>query len=233
MSALDARTGSLGRQLVAVGIGNGFGLLAMQGNSGNGLRLGLSAAVFSQFDVQKRSNDLINADYIIGLPLTIKAHWLAIRVQVYHQSSHLGDEFLIAQSVDRINLSFEAVELLISNTFGPLRLYYGGEALLRYEPQNLAGRLVHGGVELRLPSLLPVRGLRRLRPFVAADLKSSEERAWSPAWSLRAGCALSDGLHGENYPLSITYEYYDGPTPYGQFYNDDLFYQGVGLQVDF
>ena len=37
VSALDANTGSLGRQLAAIGIGNEFGVLAVQDFNGNGI----------------------------------------------------------------------------------------------------------------------------------------------------------------------------------------------------
>ena len=50
--------------------------------------------------------------------------WL---VRVYHQSSHLGDEYLLRNRVDRVNLSFEVVDALVSyDPFEWLRLYGAG-----------------------------------------------------------------------------------------------------------
>jgi len=107
-------------------------------------------AIFAQFDLDSASNDLINADYIIGLPLTIRRHGFSIRARVYHQSSHLGDEYLLRSSqIQRENLSFESLELLASQEIGPLRVYGGGERIFRRDPDTVKPKLLHAGAELR------------------------------------------------------------------------------------
>ena len=54
--------------------------------------------VYAQFDLNRPSYDLINADYLIGLPLTFRFDRFSGRARLYHQSSHLGDEFVLAQA---------------------------------------------------------------------------------------------------------------------------------------
>jgi len=51
----------------------------------------IAAGLFSQFNMASATNDLIDADYRIGLPLTYRRGAFASRFQLYHQSSHLGD----------------------------------------------------------------------------------------------------------------------------------------------
>ena len=79
------------------------------------LQLSVEGSLFAQFNMNTPSYDLINADYTIGIPVTYRHGDNSLRVHIYHQSSHLGDEFL--QSVnppEQVNLSYEAIELIYS-----------------------------------------------------------------------------------------------------------------------
>jgi hypothetical protein len=81
----------------------------------NGLQLSVEGALFAQFNLDSASHDLINADYTIGIPATYRHGDNSLRFRIYHQSSHLGDEFL--QSIntpEQINLSYEAIDLIYS-----------------------------------------------------------------------------------------------------------------------
>src|ERR1041385_6315853 len=98
----------LATDIAAVGIADQFAFFrAAAGRPGNGIQLGLAGAVFAQFDLGSPSSDLLNADYTIAVPLTFRAGPISARARVYHQSSHLGDEFLLRPSPPkRENLSF-------------------------------------------------------------------------------------------------------------------------------
>jgi hypothetical protein len=221
-------TSTESRNVAAVGVGDSLGLVRFGGpRPGEGLQLDLEAAVFSQFDLDAPSDDLVNADYIVGFPLTYRVRVFSIRARVYHQSSHLGDEFLIRAGppFTRENLSFESAEAILSLELGALRVYGGGEYLFNRSPDALDPTVAHGGAELRLG---PTRGAR----FVAAvDMKSSEQQDWEPAWSARAGIEIA-WWRGDHPPrlVSVVVEYYDGPSPYGQFFLDSTRYTGFGFQ---
>src|SRR5687767_4169750 len=126
--SLDDPSGE-GTNIGSVGLGDSFGLLRWGGPSpGEGLQLDVVGSIFAQFDIGTASNDLINADYIIGVPLTFRRSGFSTRFRLYHQSSHLGDEYLLrAEDIERENLSFESVEFLVSQEIGPIRVYAGGE----------------------------------------------------------------------------------------------------------
>ena len=213
--------------IAAVGLGDSFGLVRRGGPAaGEGLQLDVIGSIFAQFDIGTSSNDLINADYIVGLPLTFRRSGFSTRLRVYHQSSHLGDEYLLrAEDIERENLSFESVELLVSQEIGPLRAYVGGERLFRREPGTLARELFHAGAELRTGRAGAVQLVG------GVDVKSTERFDWSPAVSGRAGIEVirrGPGGHPGRL-ISLMLEVYDGPSPYGQFFQDDISYVGVGL----
>ena len=216
----------------SVGIGTSIGIVRWNGATpGNGVQFDVAGSIFAQFDLGSASSDLINADYIFALPLTIRRGRFSTRIRAYHQSSHLGDEYLLrGPEIQRENLSFESAELLLSQEMGPLRVYGGGEAIFRGRLETFAAELVHAGLEFRTAGALH---------FVsAADLKAvnlKDGRHWSPATSVRMG--LEMGKSGESgHPtrlFKLMLEFYEGASPYGQFFQDDIKYVGVGLHIGF
>lgn len=212
--------------IAAVGISYDVGLLRVSGRTeGEGLQIDAFGAVFAQFNLDRPSFDLINADYLVGFPATFRVGGFSVRLRVYHQSSHLGDEFLLSNQPERINLSFESIEVILSQERGPLRVYAGGESFFRRVPVELAGRLAHAGVEVRPASF----GAGRL--LAALDVKVVDDNEWNFAWSARAGIELVR-VPSQGHPprvISVLGQYYDGAAPYGQFYRESIRFYGVGL----
>jgi hypothetical protein len=204
---------------------------------GDGLEFGLSGAVFAQFDLTRSSHDLINADYVVGLPVSYRRGPYAIRFRAYHQSSHLGDEFVENNQVQRLNLSFESFELLAARDFGPLRTYAGGEFRFNRVPHDsLEHGVLHGGMEYRHPTpVVRVGSWGALRPVVAVDAQSFQYSDWRVGWSGRAGIELGpigDGTRGGR-TVSFLVEFYDGPNPYGQFFAEDISSVGFGAHFNY
>ncbi|MGQ0647083.1 MAG: DUF1207 domain-containing protein [Gemmatimonadaceae bacterium] len=212
----------------SIGISDQFGIARWGGStSGNGVQLSLAGAVFAQFDLGTSSYDLLNADYLVGLPLTIRRDAFSMRLRAYHQSSHLGDEFLLrSKDPERVNLSFEAAELLISVDAGALRVYGGGEYLFNRSPHELEHYVAHGGAELRPPASLSLGTAGRLRVVAAGDLKASQEADWKPSVSVRAGLEFEGEPPARRW--SLLFESYNGPSPYGQFFREQIRYVGIG-----
>lgn len=217
----------------SVGISDSFGFFRVGGSQpGNGVQLGISGGVFAQFDIGSESWDLINADYLIAIPLTMRLNGFSTRLRIYHQSSHLGDEFLLrSDHPDRENLSFEALDLLLSQDAGPLRLYAGGEYYVNREPRNLPKSIGHAGAELRPRAALRFGSLGTVRLIAAADVKGVREGDWDYGISARAGIEVGRAREGTvpSRRWSLVYEYYDGPSPYGQFFQNDVRLAGIGL----
>lgn len=219
----------------SVGIGDAFPMVRWGGRTpGDGVQLSLQGSVFAQFDLGTSSYDLLNADFIIGLPLTWRRGSTSARARFYHQSSHLGDEFLLRDEdpkPERENLSFESLELILSQDVGLLRLYGGGEYLVNRSPEDLESAVAHAGTELRPSGGVNFGRLGSVRPLVALDVKASHEQDWEPSWSLRAGLDVGRPREGAGAGgrWSLLLEYYRGPSPYGQFYRDDVTLVGAGL----
>lgn len=216
--------------VAAVGFGESFGLYRNAGRrEGDGFQADVAGGLFAQFNVDAPSSDLVNADYVVGLPLSYRAGPNALRLRIYHQSSHLGDEFLLAPGApERENLSFESIELLGSHDLPPFRLYAGGEYLFRREPDDLEPGGLHGGVEFR--STEPWFGT--VHWIGGLDLKSWQQHDWEVSVSLVLGVEFdSPAMDGRRVRLVL--EAYDGFVPYGQFYDQQIAYLGFGLVFAF
>lgn len=219
---LRTRAASRSGWVSNVGLGESIGLWR---GAGGTWQLSLAAGVLSQFDMDTPSNDLINTDFIGGLALTVRRRAWSGRLRFYHQSSHLGDEWVLNHQPQRVNLSFEALEVLVARDAGSLRLYAGGEYLVRHDPAGLKPGVLHAGVEYRPATAgLHVGPLGHGRLIAALDTKAPQERGWTPGFAARAGLEF-----GARRTWSVQLHGYHGPTPYGQFYVQDVTAAGVGM----
>jgi hypothetical protein len=237
-SLLSESSPSRGSRTGSVGLGGTVGLVRWAGaRPGDGIQVGLSGGVLAQFDLSKRSHDLINADYLIGVPLTYRNGPYSARFRFYHQSSHLGDEFVENnEGTRRLNLSFEAFELLVAREFGPVRGYGGGEYRFNRTPRrDLEHWLLHGGLEYRYPRPLVRLGAGGLRPIVAVDAQSFQQSDWHVGWSGRLGVELGPREGGADGAPTVSFllELYQGPNPYGQFYFEGISSVGFGAHFTY
>ncbi len=115
---LVAHSQRLASRLGSVGFGQTIDLLGARD-----WQLAIAAGVFSQFNMQSATTDLMNTDYLVGLPISYRRGGLATRIQLYHQSSHLGDGYILRTHAQRVTYSFEAAELLASDDVGNWRLH--------------------------------------------------------------------------------------------------------------
>jgi hypothetical protein len=111
----------------AAAFGEYFGFASGFLGRGGASQIGIQAAVFALFNLDAPSGDLINADDWVGFPLSDRRGPWSYLVRLYHQSSHLGDEFILGNpSVERVNLSHEDLEGLVSYEWEHWRLYAAG-----------------------------------------------------------------------------------------------------------
>ncbi|MFB6347554.1 MAG: DUF1207 domain-containing protein [bacterium] len=211
----------------SVGYGEDFGFVRWGNTADSGAyQFGLLGGLFAQFNLDAPSNDLINADYTIGFPLEYRYRSFSVRSRIYHQSSHLGDEFLLRADTDRINLSFESLELLGSYELSKWRVYGGGEYLLHRFPRSLDRASLQAGFEY-----IGGEGIGDVGTLVGGmDYKSFKEHNWSDNYSFKIGVELHrpDGVKRH---VRFMLEAYEGHSPFGQFYSNRIEFYGVGLHL--
>jgi hypothetical protein len=191
----------------------------------------IQGSVFSIFDLDVGSLDLVNSDFFAGLPLSARWSWFSLMVRPYHQSSHLGDEFLLRDRTDRVDVSFEGVDGLISiDLWNWGRIYGGAGILLHRDPDTIDRRSVQAGVELTSPVAF-FGG--RMRPFAALDAQRAEENDYDTDYSARVGIQLENPKILRSRRLQLYGEYYKGFSPNGQFFTQRIEFFGGGLNFFF
>ena len=195
--------------------------------------LGLQAGVFAVFDLDAPSYDLINSDYFVAVAVTFRYRDFSLLGRLFHQSSHLGDEFLLRKTrPERVNLSYEGVDAKVSYEFlnEALRIYAGAGYLFNRTPEDLDPWFTQAGLEFR-------------SPWPGAERPAGVR---SPRWTSRIA-RRTGGTHdvsvraGVEFPraswlprnLQILIEYFNGHSPNGQFFRNRIDYVGLGLHFHF
>ncbi len=193
-------------------------------------QVGAEVAAFVIHDFDTSSWDQINADYLFGLTMSYRKDTLSGIFRVFHFSSHVGDEYLLHNDVDRENYSYEAVGLTLSREVRNwLRLYGGGEYRFSRSPKDLDPFAIQYGVELKCPRTYAAG---TLRPLAALDMKHVQDTDWSGQVSLMGGVKIEDPRL-INHNLRLMLGYYNGHSPNGQFYRKSIQYTSLGLYYNY
>jgi len=231
----NPRTGGASYNRGAIAIGENFGFYTKRTGC-NGWQVGLLTGVFAQFNLDTSNAELLNTDFNVGIPISWRSGNWSARLRYYHQSSHLGDEFLISNPrFNRVTLSIEEVDAIVSYDYRWLRLYGGGGYLVHREPSTLDAGRIQWGFEARAPSMrTSILGslLDRLivTPVLSADFKSMDQHAWLIDTNVLGGFEWSRTGSRRRFRIMATYFY--GHNPYGQRFIDQKI-ESIGLGAYF
>jgi hypothetical protein len=210
--------------------GETFALYRNAAPLGGQWEIALQAGVFSTFNMGSSSVDLQNTDYTAGLLTSYRTGAFSGFLRLHHQSSHLGDEFILKSQpgFNRINLSFDELDLKISYELASwFRIYGGGGMLVGRDPRDLKRGTSQLGVELASPWTF---WDGKVRPVAYADLQANARSNWKVASSVMAGLQFENARIGDR-KLQILAEYFSGPSPNGQFYTHNTEWIGVGVHL--
>ena len=208
----------------SIGVGENFGFYTRRKGC-NGWQLSLLTGIFAQFDLDTSNAALINVDFNVGVPVTWRQGNWSARLRFYHQSSHIGDEFLVANpGFQSIGLQYNEVDMIVSYDFRTwLRLYGGGAVMVSRQPSTIDRWTGQWGFEARTPRPLArsymfgrLKNPILFSPVLTADFKSVEEQHWHINTNLLMGFDIF--RVGSFERLRILFNYYHGYNPYGQFF---------------
>ncbi|MGC9258776.1 MAG: DUF1207 domain-containing protein [Phycisphaerae bacterium] len=198
---------------------------------------GMQADAFAYFNMDTTHADLQNTDFMVGGYLAVRRRNISFLVRYYHQSSHLGDEFLIANPAYyyglRQKISYEELNALASIDLWHrmIRLYAGAGYLGDVAPSNLGHWRFHYGVEYHGPFFFH-KGSCYMAPVAGLDFKNWNENNYDTDISAVGGIQLTNGKPDSS-KLQLLLEYYHGHSPYGQFFVNEIQYLGVGVHFYF
>ena len=192
--------------------------------------IGIQAGLFAIMDIGTKQSALVNADYVVAVPITYRSGSCSSLARLYHMSSHLGDEFMLTpegKKTKRINLSYEGIDILLSYNFNSFRLYGGGGYTIHKEPSYVKPLKVQVGGEYYSKNTF-MSG--RLRQLIGIDMKIEEQGLWYPGISCKLGVQLENSALISN-KVQLMLELYSGKSIHGQFYKDTVKSIGIGIQA--
>ncbi|THB69070.1 MAG: DUF1207 domain-containing protein [Gammaproteobacteria bacterium] len=215
-----------------VGFGEKFGIVKWQ-KFNNEWQVSIVGGLFAQFNLEAQSHDLINADYNIGVSLSRRIDNLAYRTRLYHQSTHLGDEYVLKDRnwLDRRNFNYEAVDCAVCKDWRPWKICGGGAYILRVWPEDYERFSFNIGGEYRANRNLDMFGVFG-RYIAGVQVITNEQNDWNINTSVKGGVEFGEGGTGRR-KMRFLLEFYDGYVPYGQFYDKKMRTIGMGIYLGF
>lgn len=192
------------------------------GPDGPALAASVAGGAFSRFDLETSQNDFIQVHYRVGLRLLARLGGLDARLELFHVSSHLGDEFLRRTGREPVSTSREGLELLVAGRPADGVRIYGGPGLVLRSSRGFDAASLRGGLEWD-------PGVRwgAFRPYAGIEAFAWEELSWEPTAAAEAGLRFGDG----RYRLALAAG--AGRSRAEQFLREDETLLGVTLSADF
>jgi hypothetical protein len=210
-----------------VGVGENFPVLALRRGE-RPVTLGFGTQVYGRFSLGDRKSALISNDWVVGLNTTAALGAWSITGEIYHESSHLGDEYSDRFSATRLDWTREVAAAWLSYETGPVRITGNlsyvlideldldrpGAALAADYEGRPFGHLLGGPVR-------PVGGI-----FFQGEAATN----WRISTSAKLGIAVSRS--GGRREIGLALIAHDGLSTQRQFFRHESSYIGGELRFD-
>ena len=206
-------------------LGENFPLVSLKGGH-RPIILGFGSQVYGRFSLTDPKSALISTDWVVSVNTTAALDPWSLTLELYHESSHLGDEYGARFPSDRVDWTREALAAWASYIKGVWRVTGGASYVLADElrlprPGGSLGLDYHGRSRHFLTGQVrPVGGL-----FFQADAAT----AWRVSTSAKLGVAFATGTRHD---LSVGMIAHNGLSTQRQFYRQESRYLGLELRFD-
>jgi hypothetical protein len=206
-------------------LGENFPLVSLKGGR-RPIVLGFGSQVYGRFSLTDPKSSLISTDWVVGVNTTAAIDAWALTLEVYHESSHLGDEYGDRFPSDRLDWTWEVMAGWASYATGVWRFTAGASYVLDDElrlpaPGGSFGVDYHGRPRgAWAGAVRPIAGL-----FIQADAATS----WRVSSSAKLGVAFATG---NTHDISVGLIAHDGLSTQRQFYRQESQYIGMELRFD-
>lgn len=210
----------------AVGIGETFPVLALR-RGPRPISLGFGVQVYGQFSLSDPRSALISNDWVVGIHTAAELGAWELVAQIYHESSHLGDEYADHFSATRLDWTREVGVLRARYRTGRWSLYAEGSYLLQ---RKLPLRRPAAAVALDYTGAAWHLGGQPIRPVAGVFLTGDAATAWRIGTFARAGFEFPGVMPSRQLALSLVA--HDGLSTQRQFFAEPNRYLGFELRFD-
>jgi hypothetical protein len=188
--------------------------------------LGVGSQAYGRFSLDDSKSALISIDWVAGLNTTAFLGAWALTLQLYHESSHIGDEYAEHFGARRLDWSREVVAGWASYTTGDLRLTGGAsyvldDGLRLPKPAAALGIDFHGNRHRAAGSTL--------EPIAGFYTEAISATRWRLSNSAKLGVAF---VGPGSSRLGLALIAHDGLSTQRQFFREASQYIGFELRID-
>lgn len=217
-----------GRDRADVMLGHGWGM-ARWFNGDWTWQWNIEALAYSRFTIGGSLNSFETVDFAGSLPLMARRGPFSARAMLFHESSHLGDDY-IRETGDRgFRYSVDGVRATLAVEPVPWARAYCGMTYLLHTIPDPARKAAQGGLELTSPPLR--EGRYPLRFFAAQDLRFREATGYGPDARTLAGVIV--GFDGVPRSMRLYVGHFEGHSSFGQLYKKKERYNDAGISFHF
>ncbi len=227
----------IGKYVGACSFGSQFGIFRWNNfmRSCGLMQFDIEAGIFSVFDLKHADASMVNTDFFVAGMLTYAKNCWSYRFRLWHQSCHLGDEFLAANpGYDRRNVSDEAVDFFASYQFCPPIRAYGGIGYIFDRDRTFSEHplFFEWGAEAKVFGFVDGYNRVVIQPFLAIHFRSWEEHDFDIDQTYALGMEWSH-IQGTGRNVRIFAQYHDGFSREGQFIRQRSNYLELRLTYGF
>jgi Protein of unknown function (DUF1207) len=209
-----------------VALGENFPLLMLQGGE-RPIALGIGSQVYARFSLSDPKSALISHDWVVGVNATAALGRWDITVELYHESSHLGDEYGDRFGVNRLDWTREVSAVWVGYRAGGWRVSGSASYVLLDEldldPPGFAMALDwRGGSLARMLD-------GQIRPLAGIYTEAVGATNWRVSTSAKLGVTIPSGTGRE---LGIALIAHDGLSTQRQFFRAESRYVGMEVRFD-
>jgi uncharacterized protein DUF1207 len=207
-------------------LGENFPLVTLQGGR-RPIVLGFGSQVYGRFSLTDPKSALISTDWVVGVNTTAALSAWLLTLEVYHESSHLGDEYGDRFPGDRLDWTREVLAAWVGYVAGVWRFTAGGSYVLDDElrlpaPAGSIGVDYHGKSRRFLGG--------QVRPIAGLFTEAESATKWRVSSSAKVGLAFATGP--DNHEISLGLIGHNGLSTQRQFFRQESQYIGLEIRFD-
>jgi hypothetical protein len=189
--------------------------------------LGVASQVYGRFSLDDSKTSLISVDWVAGLNATAMIGEVAATVELYHESSHLGDEYGDRFQAPRLDWSREVVAAWATYGAGRWRLT-GGLSYTLYDGLSLPKSGAAFGLDYGRGSYTVLT--RAVEPVLGLYVEAAAATRWRLSNSAKIGLAFGAGEGTRRVGVALIV--HDGLSTQRQFFRQESQYLGLEVRFD-
>lgn len=189
--------------------------------------LGIGSQVYGRFSLEDSKTALISVDWVAGLNATATLGAVSATIELYHESSHLGDEYGDRFQAPRLDWSREVLAGWATYGRGRWR-FTGGASYVLYDGLSLpkagaAFGLDYGGGRHPIPA-------RGVEPVIGLYVEGAAATRWRLSNSAKLGLTFGRGEGARRVGVALIA--HDGLSTQRQFFRQESQYLGLEVRFD-